>query len=51
MTNESAPEGKRDRNLGVRAIEVTGPEGGGPPQWHETHRRMVTVQPSASMSV
>jgi hypothetical protein len=35
----------------VRTIELTGPEGGSPPQWHETHRRIVTAQPSASMSV
>jgi hypothetical protein len=49
--DENAPEGKRDRNLGVRAIEVTGPEGGGPAQWHETHRRIVTAQPSSSLSV
>ncbi len=49
--NEAAEEGKRDRNLGVRTIEITGPEGGSPPQWHETHRRIVTAQPSASMSV
>ena len=49
--DESAAEGKRDRNLGVRAIEVTGPEGGGPPQWHETHRRIVTAYPSPSVTV
>lgn len=49
--NEQAPEQRRDRNLGVSTIEVTGPEGGGAPQWHETHRRFVTARPSETMSV
>jgi hypothetical protein len=46
-----APENRRDRNLYVRMIEVSGPEGGGPPQWLETHRRFVTMQPSETVSV
>ena len=41
-----APEGRRDRNLAIQSIEVIGPEGGGAPAWHETHRRFVTVRPS-----
>jgi hypothetical protein len=49
--DEKAPEKRRDRNLGVRAIEVIGPEGGSTPQWHETHRRFVTATPSETVSV
>jgi hypothetical protein len=46
-----APEGLRDRNLAIQSIEVIGPEGGGAPAWHETHRRFVTVQPSDNVTV
>ncbi len=49
--DENAPERRRDRNLAVHIIEVTGPEGGGSPQWHETHRRFVTAVPSETVSV
>lgn len=49
--DEKAPEKQRDRNLGVRAIEVIGPEGGSTPQWHETHRRFVTATPSETVSI
>jgi len=49
--DKDAPEPQRDRNLGIRRIEITGPEGGGSPQWHEIHRRIVTMQPSDSVSV
>ncbi|MFO1002270.1 MAG: DUF1592 domain-containing protein [Planctomycetaceae bacterium] len=49
--DEKAPENRRDRNLGIKFIEIIGPEGGGTPQWHETHRRFVTVVPSGSVSV
>jgi hypothetical protein len=46
-----APEDRRDRNLAIHSIEVTGPEGGGAPAWHETHRRFVTVRPSDTVTV
>jgi hypothetical protein len=49
--DEKAPENRRDRNLGIKFIEIIGPEGGGAPQWHETHRRFVTAVPSESVSV
>ncbi len=42
---------RRDRNLGVRTIEISGPEGGGEPAWHVTHRRFVTTRPSDTVSV
>ena len=44
-------ESRRDRNLAIQSIEVIGPEGGGTPAWHETHRRFVTVRPSETVSV
>jgi len=46
-----APEGRRDRNLAIYSIEVIGPEGGGTPAWHETHRRFVTVRPTDDITV
>ena len=46
-----APEDRRDRNLAIHSIEVIGPEGGGAPAWHETHRRFVTVRPSDTVTV
>ena len=49
--DEKAPENRRDRNLGIKFVEIIGPEGGGAPQWHETHRRFVTAVPSESVSV
>ena len=49
--DEKASEKRRDRNLGVGVIEVTGPEGGGTPQWHDVHRKIVTVLPSDTVSV
>lgn len=49
--DEKAEENRRDRNLGVKFVEIIGPEGGGTPQWHETHRRFVTAVPSESVSV
>jgi hypothetical protein len=42
---------RRDRNLAVGTIEVTGPEGGGEPAWHETHRRFVTTRPSDTVTL
>lgn len=48
---EAKDKRRRDRNLAVGTIEVTGPEGGGEPAWHETHRRFVTARPSESMTV
>ncbi len=48
---EAEDERRRDRNLAIGTIEVIGPEGGGPPAWHETHRRFVTVRPSENVSV
>ena len=48
---EAKDKRRRDRNLAVGTIEVTGPEGGGEPAWHETHRRFVTARPSDSMTV
>lgn len=46
-----APERRRDRNLGIRKIIITGPEGGGVDLWHETHRRFVTSRPGEGRSV
>ena len=46
-----APERRRDRNLAIQSIEVIGPEGGGEPAWHDTHRRFVTVRPADGISV
>lgn len=48
--NPDAEDGRKDRNLLVRTIEVTGPAGGGPPAWHETHRRFVTARPDDNTS-
>lgn len=48
---EAKDKQRRDRNLAVGTIEVTGPEGGGEPAWHETHRRFVTARPSDSVTV
>jgi hypothetical protein len=48
---EANDKRRRDRNLAVGTIEVTGPEGGGEPAWHETHLRFVTARPSDSMTV
>ena len=48
---KAADEKRRDRNLAIQSIEVIGPEGGGAPEWHETHRRFVTVRPSDKVSV
>ena len=48
---EAEDKRRRDRNLAIGNIEVIGPEGGGPPAWHETHRRFVTVRPSENISV
>ncbi|MEZ6060484.1 MAG: DUF1592 domain-containing protein [Planctomycetaceae bacterium] len=41
---------RRDRNLGVRFIELSGPAGGGDPQYSEAHRRFVTARPHDSLS-
>ncbi|MBL8815572.1 MAG: DUF1592 domain-containing protein [Planctomyces sp.] len=49
--NPEAEEGNRDRNLGIRAIELQGPFEGSAPVWHETHRRFVTVRPGETISV
>ncbi|MEJ7594128.1 MAG: DUF1592 domain-containing protein [Planctomycetaceae bacterium] len=46
---EAEDKRRRDRNLAIGTIEVIGPEGG-PPAWHETHRRF-TVRPSEGVSV
>lgn len=48
---EAEDKRRRDRNLAIGTIEVIGPEGGGTPAWHETHRRFVTVRPSETVSV
>ncbi len=48
---EAKDKRRRDRNLAIGTIEVTGPEGGGEAAWHETHRRFVTVRPSDSVTV
>ena len=48
---EAEDKRRRDRNLAIGTIEVIGPEGGGPPAWHEAHRRFVTVRPSETVSV
>jgi len=50
--DENATEQRRrDRNLGVRTIEINGPDGGTDPAWHDTHRRFVTTRPSDSIAV
>jgi len=41
-----APERLRDRNLAIRMMELTGPEGGTGDLWHDTHRKFVTSRPS-----
>lgn len=47
-----APERRRDRNLGVSVIEVTGPEGAeGLDLHHDIHKKFVTAKPSDSVSV
>lgn len=46
-----APERRRDRNLGIRKLVLTGPEGGGVDLWHETHRKFVTSRPGEGRSV
>jgi len=51
FTDKDGPKDRKDRNLGIRFIEIIGPDGGGTPQWHETHRRFVTAVPSESVSV
>ena len=51
FTDQDGPKDRKDRNLGIRFIEIIGPEGDGTPQWHDTHRRFVTAVPSESVSV
>jgi len=46
-----APERRRDRNLGVRKIVLSGPQGGGVDLWHETHKKFVISRPGAERSV
>ena len=46
----AAPERRRDRNLGIRKMIVTGPEGGGVELWHETHRKFVISRPAEGKS-
>jgi hypothetical protein len=41
-----APERRRDRNLAIRMMELTGPEGGAGELWHDTHKKFVTSRPS-----
>lgn len=47
----NAADGRKDRNLMVGGIEITGPPGSGIPAWHETHRRFVTVRPDEKVAV
>lgn len=48
----NAPERRRDRNLGVRFIEITGPEGvEGLELHHDIHRKFVTAKPTDTVSV
>ncbi len=49
--NPAAEDGRTDRNVLIRTLEVTGPEGGSAPAWHEIHRRFVIAHPSEEMSV
>lgn len=42
---------RRDRNMGVRRLTVSGPLGGDVDLHHELHRRIVTVRPSESVGV
>lgn len=50
--NPDAPGRRKDRNLLIRAIEVTGPQGGEQtPRWHDIHRRFVTRRPDESTTV
>lgn len=48
--DEKAPEGKRDRNLKVLKLEVYGPVMKGIENYPETHRRIVKVMPSDTLS-
>ncbi|MCA9034218.1 MAG: DUF1592 domain-containing protein [Planctomycetaceae bacterium] len=47
----NAEDGRKDRNAMVRTIEIVGPEGGMEPEWHDVHRRFVTIRPSETVSV
>jgi Protein of unknown function (DUF1592)/Protein of unknown function (DUF1588)/Protein of unknown function (DUF1587)/Protein of unknown function (DUF1585)/Protein of unknown function (DUF1595)/Ca-dependent carbohydrate-binding module xylan-binding/Planctomycete cytochrome C len=48
----NAPGPRKDRNLGVRTIEVIGPEGGlKSPDWHPVHRRFVVQRPDDHTNV
>lgn len=50
--NPEAKGSRKDRNLGVRAIELIGPAGGtSDPPWPDVHRRFVTQRPDAETSV
>lgn len=50
-TVNDGPEDRRDRNLGVRSIQLLGPFGGGQPVRTEIHRRFVTASPGKGVSV
>jgi len=46
-----APVRRRDRNLGVRKVVFSGPQGGGVDLWHETHKKFVISRPGEARSV
>lgn len=50
-TFKNGPKGHRDRNLGVKSIELYGPIGGGTPVRHATHQKFVTTVPKGKGDV
>ena len=47
----AADENRRDRNLYVRALEITGPVDLRPEEFPEAHRRLIVATPAAGKSV